>query len=312
MGARMKKIIIAIGLILLLAACTGTKSSDAEIQTRVAQLLTSFPTPSGQPVQKTLTLPPAVPTVMNTSTLQLATETQTAQLPTATLTVGTTSQVQGTNTLQPTTGPTASVTPTFPAGDPRTSLGTPTWTDSMTSGGNWPTANDEYSTIAFNNGDMVLTALSNLYAWRLASTPSLTNFYLEMTGKFDACANNDSYGMMFRVPVLALANQGYFFGITCTGSYFFKIWDGTVLPKGTLTDVISLKQTAAIQTGPNQVNRIGVLAKGSNFKFYINGILVHEIADTTYSQGFFGMFIKKDVTDKLTVRISEMSYWIVQ
>lgn len=311
----MKKILLVVGLILFMAACTGAKSSEAEVQTRVAQLLTSFPTPSVLPVQKSPF--PILPTAMAKATATLAQPTpeQTTAiiLPTDTSAVAVATGTTGpTGTTQPTLGATPTITATFPTGDPRTSLGTPNWTDSMTSGGNWPTAADEFSTIAFNNGDMVFTALQNFYAWRLASTPSLTNFYLEMTGKFDACANNDSYGMMLRVPVLSEANRGYFFGITCTGSYFFKIWDGTVAPKGQMTDVIAMKTSSAIQTGANQVNRIGVLAKGSNFKFYINGIMIHEISDTTYSQGFFGVFIKKDVTDKLTVRISEISYWIVQ
>lgn len=308
----MKKILLAVGMILLLAACSGAKSSEAEVQTRVAQLLTSFPTPSIAPVQKSPfpILPTATTQITATAALPTATQATAAIPPTET--VGVTAMTGATSTVQPTTGSTPTVTATFPSGDPRTSLGAPNWTDSMTSGGNWPTAADEFSTVAFNNGDMVLTALSNFYAWRLASTPSLTNFYLEMSGKFDACANNDSYGMMFRVPVLAEANRGYFLGITCTGNYFFKIWDGTVAPKGLMTDVIAMKTSSAIQTGAGQVNRIGVLAKGSNFKFYINGIMIHEIADTTYPQGFFGVFIKKDVTDKLTVRISEISYWVVQ
>lgn len=303
----MKKTLIFLVLCVVLVACnTGTKSSEAEVQTRVAQLLTSFPTPSIQPAQKTNTPLPVTPTekieatASNTSAPLVATESPTN-----------TETTQSTTAETPAAA-TPTITPTFPAGDPRTILGAPTWTDTMATGGNWPTANDDYSSIQFVNGDMVLTGLTDLYAWRLTSTPSLTNMYLEMSGKFDECSGADSYGMMFRVPVLAEADQGYFFGITCNGDYFFKIWDGKAAPKGLMTNVIASKASSAILIGADQTNRIGVLVKGTNFKFYINGSMVHEIADTTYSQGFFGVFINKEVTEKLTVRISEMSYWIVQ
>lgn len=303
----MKKILVFLILCAFLVACNaGAKTSESEVQTRVAQLLTSFPTPSIQPAQKTNTPLPLKPTEKIVPT---TTNTSVPVLPTETL--------ESTETVQPTTAETPSattptITPTFPVGDPRTILGAPTWTDAMNSGSNWPTANDDYSTIQFVNGEMVLTGLTDLYAWRLASTPSLTNMYLEMSGKFDECSGADGYGLMFRVPVLAEADQGYFFGITCNGDYFFKIWDGKAAPKGLMTNVIASKASSAILTGAGQTNRIGVLVKGTNFKFYINGTMVHEIADTTYSQGFFGVFINKEVTDKLTVRISEMSYWIVQ
>jgi hypothetical protein len=308
----MKKFLIFLTVCLFLAACTGAKSSEEDVQTRVAQLLTSFPTPSLMSIQQTPSLLPTTSTVEITPTVQapIATDTTAPVLPTETQTVMPSGQP--TSIAQTPSAATPSITPTFPAGDPRTTLGAATWTDTMTTGGNWPTANDEYSTIAFINGDMVLTGLTDLYAWRLATTPSVTNMYLEMSGKFDACSGADSYGMMFRVPVLAEANQGYFFGITCNGDYFFKIWNGKVSPKGLMTTVIAPKASTAILTGANQTNRIGVLVKGSNFKFYINGTLVHEISDTTYSQGFFGVFVNKEVTDKLTVRIAEMSYWIVQ
>jgi hypothetical protein len=263
-------------------------------------------------VQKTSTSLPVLPTKATTPTILQGTSTNTLAPVPPTNTPAATQAGLVTATVQATPAVSPIITATFPAGDPRTNLGAPDWTDSMTSSGNWPTANDEYSTISFSNGEMVLTGLTNLYAWRLASTPSLTDVYLEMTGKFDDCSGADSYGLMFRVPVLAEANQGYFFGITCNGDYFFKIWDGTALPNGLMTNVIYPKASSLIHAGASQTNRIGVLVKGTNFKFYINGEMVHEIADTTYAQGNFGIFIKKEVTDQLTVRISDMSYWVIK
>jgi len=308
----MKKTFAITVLCLFLAACTGGKSDEVGVQTRVAQLLTSFPTPSTMPTIITTIPQPVTPTPEFTATLAELTATDTLMpIATETLVVSV-----STATSEPTTGGTPASTPTvtatYIAGDPRLALGNPTWKDTMDASPNWPTGTDEFSSIAFSNGEMVLTSLSKYYAWRIAGTPILNDIYLEMTGKFDACSGEDSFGIYFRVPVYNVPVQGYLFGITCKGEYFFKIWDGKASPEGQMTTAVYPKTNSAIIAGANQSNRIGVLMKGSNLKLYLNGTMVNELADSAYSQGFFGVFIKKEVTDKLTVRITEMDYWLIQ
>ena len=227
---------------------------------------------------------------------------------TFTLTQGTTA-IHGTVTYSGTTA-TFTPNPTYAAGDPRSTLGNPTWSDTMEDARNWPMGVNDYTSIAFNNGELALTALkSNVSGWRLAGTISLNSVYIEQTGKMVACATNDSYGIIFRVPILADSNKGYLFGIQCDGQYYLKSYDATRTPDTVV--IVQPTANAAIIAGSGKTNRIGVWAKGNTIKLYANGILLQQLTDSTFATGYLGVFVRKGVTDGLTARITEMDYWIL-
>lgn len=194
-------------------------------------------------------------------------------------------------------------TPTPPDSDPSLALGTPDWVDSMDNGDNWPTGVNQYTTIAFKDGYLKLTAETDLDGWRL-SWPFLGNFYLEAKMQTPDCSGSDHYGLMFRVPENANANKGYLFGITCDGRYSLRRWDGK-----TMFSPITWTESAAINKGENTQNSLGVMAKGANLTLYINGQKVSEISDNSFLQGSFGIFVGGDNQDKLTVWVDQIRYW---
>ncbi len=305
----MKKIALMILILTLLAACQAIEQpSEKDVQTRVAQILTSFPTPSIQP-----TFTPQPPTLTPTKTIVPPTPTNTLEMTqlaseiTGTVTAGTTTP----DTTTTGTPATPTITITYGAGDPRFTLGQATWTDPMNEGTFWPTGASEFTNLVFTNGEMVLTGLTSKFGWRLATYGSLKNFYLEITSKFDACIGLDSMGIMFRVPVLEEADRGYLFGITCDGQYFLYMWDQKEGPSGTMTYLIVPKSSPVIKAGAGQTNRIGVMAESGNLKLFINGELVHSFVHSSFLQGFFGVFIKKAETNNLTARITEASLWVL-
>jgi hypothetical protein len=297
----MKKIIPAIlFLVLVLSACQSPSSSDTGVQTRVAAILTDIPTYTPPPPETTATI--QLPTLaMNTPT-QEPTETATpeptegTEVPTATRTV----PGIPTETLFPSA--------TAPAGDPRVALGVPTWNDPMDTPNNWPVGSDQFTSLSIGDGELTLIGLSNTNGWKLASAPSLKNFYLEADGRMVDCKGMDAWGLMFRAPNYEKANRGYLFGITCDGNYYLKSWDGTLQP-GEMTQIIYPHASKAIVKGSNQTNRVGVMANGENLKLYINGVMVHEILDSTYPQGYFGLFVNSEKTPNLTAKVTDVSYW---
>jgi hypothetical protein len=233
---------------------------------------------------------------------------------------------------QPTTGPTLNATqaiaatqtaavasatatftpnPTYATGDPRSTLGNPTWTDTMDNSNNWFSGTDSFTSLSFSNGEMVLSALSNVSGWRLAlGTPTLSNVYVELTGKLVTCVANDSYGIIFRIPTLA-ADQGYLFGITCEGQYYLKSFNGKIGVNGTTVIIVDYTSNAAIVAGSGKSNRIGVWVKGTTIRLYANGILLKEVTDNTFASGYIGVFIRKGVTEGLIARVTEMDYWVL-
>jgi hypothetical protein len=309
----MKKALIFIASALLLTACfpiQATQSED-EINTRVALVLTSFPTSTASPAPTITLTPTETQQPSPTATLEPSATPLLAQ-PTAGATLNATQAVAATQTAavaSPTT--TFTPNPTFALGDPRSTLGNPTWSDLMDSSNNWAQGTDAYTSIFFNTGEMVLAAVSDVSGWRLAlGTPTISSAYIEMTGKMVACASSDSFGIIFRVPSIA-ADQGYLFGITCDGQYYLKSYDGRIGVMGTTVIIVSPTSNAAIVAGSGKTNRLGVWMKGATIRLYANGILMKELTDNTFTAGYFGPFIRRGVTDGLTARITEMDYWNV-
>jgi hypothetical protein len=315
--------------------------TSAEMATRVALLLTAMPTSTGEPV--IITESPNLPTPTGpTAPLEgeigaIATPTTKVNEPTPTqdetalaLFLGVTAtptppiampSATPTATLPVTASPqgTASsgtqtsmqVTATFTAADPRSLLPVPTWTDPMDKGSNWPTGSDSYTSIDFQNGFMVLSGLTKDNGWRLAIN-DVDNAYFETTAKFGAvCKGMDRWGMMFRVPDRATADKGYWFNITCDGKFAFQKWNANP-PDGekSVTNIIAWTSNDNIKIGANAVNRLGVLAKGGQYKFYINGQQVGQATDNSFLNGGYGVLIGAKETDHFTIYVDELSYWL--
>jgi hypothetical protein len=288
-------------LILFLTGC-GRASTPAtpdldQVATIVAATITAMPTSTLIPESGTISPSPTV-----TPEAEYPTHTPTITLtPTHTDTPPQTI----TPTLTPTqTGtPPQTITPTLDAEDPRAIFGDPTWKASFKDSSNWYTFEDKQVSIQVKDNTLVMHSYkaNNYESWSMAN-PTISDFYLEIEGTFgEACRGKDRYGLIFRAPN---PNQGYLFGISCDGFYRLRAWDGEEF-----TELVDWSQSEHIQTGPNQVNRIGVMANGDKLLCYVNGKLVEEIRDSTYAKGVFGTYIAASETPGFTVVISQAAYW---
>jgi hypothetical protein len=211
-------------------------------------------------------------------------------------------EVPPTATLTPT--PSSTVSPTAVSGDPRTALGQFTWRDPFDSGNGWNLGEDSFTEAKVEGGRFILTGLTTADGWRL-TWPEVQDVYLEAAIRTRTCTGNDEYGLMFRVPDIHDPDEGYLFGFTCDGRYFFRTWDGE-----NMTALISATASSAIQSGSDKTNRIGVWAEGDDFTLYANGTRLTEITDGSFSdKGGFGFFIGARQTDRFTIEADEIAYW---
>ena len=215
-----------------------------------------------------------------------------------------TEPVEPTQTPAPTDTPAPTPTATLADTDPPLTLGSPDWVDNMNNDDNWPTGYSEYSAIAFSDGFLKLTALSDVDGWRV-TWPTIDDFYLEATLQTPECSGSDHYGLMFRVPADSQAGKGYLFGITCDGRYSLRRWDGTAMHFP-----VNWTANNAIIKGENVVNKLGVMAQGQNIALYINGQKVQEVADSNYLEGKFGFFVGGTNVEDLTLWVDQVRYWI--
>jgi hypothetical protein len=317
----MKKVFWIIILILALAACSPqTELTDEQMATRVAQILTeeyvappATELPPPEAIQSTATTEPQQ---ANTPEgVLVISATPTATVPTPTFTVTSTSTITPTPTSTETNTPEPSLTP--PATDPRQVLGSPASTDPMNSieTWHWPDGAQEYTDIAFNDGYMELIGLQPVAGWRLPMTAAGTDMYIEMTVRPGECTGEDSYGIIFRIPVFHEADRGYLFSVSCDGFYLLTKWDGKAGENGQGWRLLDWRASEHIKPGANQVNRIGVMTYGNRFYLYANGYLLNdsfilEDVDNPYPGGHFGVFVSAKNTEDFTIYVDEMSYWL--
>ncbi|HEX9017684.1 MAG TPA: hypothetical protein VF806_00765 [Anaerolineaceae bacterium] len=289
----LKRISLILILLFVFAGCnlptrlaSPTPNSDA-IGTQVSFLLTAQPgTPS----------PEASATAASAAAGAAATATT---APSATSLPPT-----ATTAATPTrSGPTA----TTPPGDPRNSLGQPTWHDTLQTGKSFYLYENGNTKVSQEPGSLVLTGVSanGWVGWSLSFSHPATNFYLEGQFEPQACAGSDLYGLIFRA---AATDAGYFFGVTCDGKYNLHARD---LANNVDTTLVDTSASSAITSGANQVNRLGVKANGDSLQLYANGVLLKEITDSTFkdSPGYFGAFIAANQTAGFTTKMHEISLW---
>ncbi len=202
--------------------------------------------------------------------------------------------------------PIPSLTPTFIQEDPRTSLGPPTWQDKFDDARNWTLFDDVCFKSEIEGGKYIMTSKNapSATCWEV-TWPRINNFYLETTSiTTEVCEGTDRFGMIFRAPD---PSQGYLFGLTCDGNYGMARWD----PEGEQWDYfVEFTPSEHINAGANQTNRLGVKADNDRFGLYINGKLVAEVEDNTYSEeGLIGYFIGATETENFQVEYDEMAYW---
>jgi hypothetical protein len=288
----MKKILILFHFIILLslASCNvlsaGSTSAPDQIATSVQQTLTALPISTTiAPVQSSST---ASPTILPTNT-STPTETQVI-----------TDTPSPTNTIAPTMTATLS-------DDPKNSLGTPTWQNTLDNGTSFGldagAYEDDNTKIVITGGAMTLTSYSTIgyHGWRLTS-PTPKNFYLEAVFKTQSCGGGDEYGIVFRAPDYS-SGKGYYFGFRCTGEFNLFRWDDTGL-----VGLLTWTASPEILPGTGQTNRMSVLASGNSIKLFANGKLLTDVLDTKYSDGHFGVYIS-GYSGNLSVNMEEIAYW---
>ena len=319
------KILLIFMLSLLLVSCSILPSvepkSDYVMQTEIVQILTAMVTPTAMTPGEELTAL-ATPTANNlleptSEYLPMETPQETiiptdeiGQLATSTPVEGfintpASLPLDGPISTSPTVASQPDVTPTAVPGDPVKDLGAPTWKDTFDSGDNWPMGVDEYVDLKTSSGSLMMTGRLMKNGWRLSNQQAV-NFYLELTGKMAACKGSDNFGLIFRVPNATMADRGYLFGISCDGKYALRKWD---IDK--MSNIINWTVAPTILVGSNQVNRLGVMARGNELKLFVNGKLVNTVTDQSFGHGYFGLYIGPKETTFLTSNLEEISFWVL-
>jgi len=181
-------------------------------------------------------------------------------------------------------------------------LGQPTWSETFDNETSFLEYSDDRVRFDAQSGFLNATAFKadGWHGWTM-SAPVLKDAYLEASVKPGECSKLDRYGILFRAPD---PTKGYFLGLSCDGRYSLRVWDGS-----NFHALVDWTSNSAILAGKDQTNRLGVRMEGNKYSFYVNGVLVGEKDDSTYTEGRFGLFVASSATPEFTAQFDRVDYW---
>lgn len=119
------------------------------------------------------------------------------------------------------------------------------------------------------------------------SVRNLANFYLTVDVENKNGLATTAYGLIFRIS----SGNLYFFAFSAES----QVYNFTVLNNAKWRTIIDWQLSLQINQAGS--NRIGVLAKGTSFYFFINGEMIDKAEDNTLKTGKVGVGLSFANTD---------------
>lgn len=201
----------------------------------------------------------------------------------------------------PTPRPTATVQPTQ---DMRPGLGAQILTDPFLNTAFWPTYRIPAGSVGYGNGELTLAVHQpRELLSTLRKDTVLEDFYLEVSVEPSLCRGADNFGLLFRS--LSEWNT-YRFAISCEGQIRIeRVRNGSVYP---LKDWAPGEMLLPANT---RTMRLGLLAAGEEFRFFIDDIYQFSVRDPIFTSGQVGLFARSTGETALTVSFQDMAVWAV-
>lgn len=200
-----------------------------------------------------------------------------------------------TNTPRPTQAP--AINPDFTAGEL-------IYEDQFTSNLGWDVGEFENSGATIMGGRLVI-AVRQPNELHLAPSPAgaLDDYYMEVSSFANACNEGDQLGIVFR---LQPGGQYYRFTISCEGRAAVAYQHGK-----TSTSIIPRTRSAEIIRGVDALNRLSVLARGGQYRLFVNGVELFVFQDARLSAGGVGLFVQSGRTGQTTISFRSLRIYAV-
>lgn len=170
--------------------------------------------------------------------------------------------------------------------------------------GEWNLEGDEQGQALVMEEHLVLEINApNTIQYATLENPSFADFILEVDVTQWAGSLDSTFGILYRI---AGPQQFYRFALTGNGLYMVERHN----EDGTWTRLLpEWQQAPTLQQGLNQTNHLALRADGGTFSFYLNDLLLTEVADGAYptgnvalSAGTFGQTGLRVAFDNLVLR----------
>ncbi len=188
----------------------------------------------------------------------------------------------------PTLVPSPTLTPEptpSPTSDIASGLGSILFHDDFSQDLGWVHLHSNVGGSSLYNGRFSLSVRqANAYYTALSPIKEFTDGYVEVVVQAVLCTDDDEFGLMFRVDP---SGGHYRFTLTCKGEARV-----TRISEGSEVAVIPKTITNALIPGLLVDNRLGVIAEGERFRFFLNGEEIFTARDPGLRWGGLGLFVR--------------------
>ena len=202
--------------------------------------------------------------------------------------------------------PTATLAPTATpqpiAGDPVAQLGEPDFLEDFSAAGGWP-YEDDWFLITVSGGQLHAYSKGTPYwsSW-YTTYPEVKDAYFETTITRPNCNGQDRFGLVIRWDE---SQEFYYMGVTCDSTWGFSFYT----EDNQIINILDYQSNNAFKPA-DEANRIGIMAKGDQFDFYINGTKVGSVTDDRLPDaGTFGFLSMSAGTVNLKTSVDVLEYW---
>jgi len=156
------------------------------------------------------------------------------------------------------------------------------WQDDFSDpGSGWEVSDYSAGSVKYENGAYLVTASAQSYMWGAANRSfSDGTIEVDATQVVGPANDNNGYGVICRVQS---NGDGYYFRIS--GDGFYGI---TKFADGQSEALVDWSASDVINQG-DALNRISVLCNGSSLKLTVNGEVLAQISDSTFTEGDVGL-----------------------
>jgi hypothetical protein len=201
--------------------------------------------------------------------------------------------------------PTATATP-FPTQviSPTQALQSPVgellFSDDFSDPSVWQLGQTASTSVALGNQALTLALdLPDGYLYTLRNTPTMGDFYLEVTAGPSLCRDSDEYGLLLRV---SSSLDFYRFSLFCDGHIRLDKYY-----QGKASSPYPKTLSGFIPPGAPSSTRLAVWAKGKEMRYYANDQHLFTIKDPSLLSGSLGFFIRSAGENAVTVSFSDLS-----
>ena len=166
----------------------------------------------------------------------------------------------------------------------------------------WLTGQNANGTTAIGINEITIAIIQpRAYLSSILSEPTFSDFYAEITASPSICVGLDEYGLLFRVRS---SGDFYRYSLSCNGQVRLdRVVGGTAgSPQPWLI-------SATVPRGAPSTSRMGVWARGSDLRFFVNDEYQFAVIDAYHDIGNLGVFARSAGENAVTVSFSDLKVY---